>query len=78
MSVKTPNFFLAESHTYYANGHGGDGKILPYGASVRPIDPKYVPEHVKDKFRSFDPKTDVFVYCRYGIIVIPKHLIQEK
>lgn len=80
MSVKTPNYFLTEQYTHYNNGYGGEGKTLPQGASVRPIELQYVPSHVKEaKCNSgFDPRVQTYAYCRFGVIAIPKNIIQEK
>lgn len=54
-----------------------DVKMLPANSFVRPIDIKYVPQHCLDRFPGFDSKYQVFVYCRYGIVPIPKNQIRE-
>lgn len=80
MTVKTPNFFLTESYTYFPNGWGGEGRTLPVNASVRPIELPYVPKDVTEhtRWKDFDKNKEVFCFCRYGIIAIPKHIIVEK
>jgi len=80
MSVKTPNYCLTEDFTYYPNGWGGEGRTLPAGAWVKPIQLDYVPKHVKEdeRWKDFNKDKEVFVYCRFGIIALPKHIVVEK
>lgn len=80
MSVKTPNYCLVEPHTYYANGYGGDHRDLPAGSWVRPIQIQYVPKHVTEdkRWSNFDPKSEIFVYCRFGIIAVPLNIVKER
>lgn len=80
MSVRTANYVITEQFTHYANGYGGEGKTLPQGASVKPIEARYVPDHVKEaKCNSgFDEKVSTYAYCRFGIVVIPKNIIVER
>lgn len=75
--MKTPNYVLTQAHNY-SNG-AGDPRTLPEGSFVRPIIPAYVPKHVLEepRNRGFDPKTELFIFCRFGIIIVPKHIVRE-
>lgn len=75
----TPNYVLTESYSYSAGSSNHDSKTLAAGSFVRPIDPRYVPKHVLDnpKYVWFNKNTEVFVYCKYGIIVVPLNIIRE-
>lgn len=78
--MKTPNYVLTENFTFYQHGWGGDSRLLPEGASVRPIELYWVPKHVLEhkRWESFNKDTDVFVYCRYGFVAVPKKIVREK
>lgn len=54
-----------------------DSRILPAGAFVRPIVFEYLPKHITDKASFFNPETEVYVYCRYGITLIQKNKLRE-
>ncbi len=73
--ARTPNYILKSSFSWTVSGR--DSRELPQGASVRPIHISYVPAHVIERHEIFNPAYDVFVYCRYGIILVPKHLVVE-
>lgn len=81
--VMTPNYTMTQDFSYNAAGGSGSGwggsdyKIIPAGAFVRPIEPCYVPKHIVERWKSFDPKTDFYVYCSHGLIVVPKKLVRE-
>lgn len=77
MSIKTTNYALTEPFSYQEGRY--DTKTLPAGAFVRPIELVYVPKHVIEDSRwsSFNKKTDVFCYCRWGVIPIPRNLLRE-
>ncbi len=80
MSVRVADYALTEDFTYYSNGWGGDSKVLPQGSWVKPISLCYVPKEVKESKRwvDFNKETEIFVYCHYGIIAIPKNIVREK
>jgi len=52
---------------------------LPAGSFVKPIQDVYLPKHVKESldYKYHDPRKDIFCYCRYGIIPVPKKIIRE-
>lgn len=48
-------------------------KILPANSFIKLIEPIWLPTHIKEStdFRWFKPEREVFVYCHFGIIIIP-------
>lgn len=53
----------------------GELKTLKAGSFVKPIEACYLPAHIKNDKKAmynFDPKTETFVYCRSGIVRVPK------
>jgi hypothetical protein len=79
MTIKTPNYCLTEDCHIPSNDRG-DGKVLEAGTWVRPIDPYYIPKHVKedDRWPFFDENTQIFCYTRYGIVPLPKRILRER
>lgn len=73
--MKTPDYVLKEKHTASYGPH--ETLELPAGAFVRLIQPAYVPKHILDANRLYNKATEVFVYCRYGIVLIPRYLIRQ-
>lgn len=75
--MKTPNYIINKEYSI-VNKYL-DQKILPVGTFVKPINEYYLPNHIKEstEYRWFDKTTEVFVYCRYGIVAIPKNIIVE-
>lgn len=69
-----------------------DKMLDKYCAFVRPIELAYVPKHCiefRAKYvwflvdswtgkeqRAFDPREEVFCYSRYGIVTIPRNLLE--
>lgn len=76
-SPKTPNYILSEDYSYPTGPH--ESKILNSGMFVRPIEIHYVPKHVLDNplWRGFNKTKEVFVYCRYGIVPVPRNIVRE-
>lgn len=76
--MKTANYVLSKD-VEIANYDNWDKRILPAGMFVKPIDPRYVPKHILDNALNqfFNPKTEVFVYCRIGIVVVDIDAIRE-
>lgn len=74
---RTPNYVLTRDFMVAQNGR--DYKKLPCGSFVRPIELRYVPQHVIDDPLNtfFDVKLEVYCYTRYGLISIPKKDIRE-
>lgn len=77
MSIPTPNYVLMEEYNINIDTH--DIKTLPQGTFVRPIEYRYVPKHVLDHplWKWFNAEREVFVYCRLGIIAVPKKLLRQ-
>lgn len=71
---KTPDYILIEDYTCYMGP--GDPIILKAGSFARPLEPNWVPEHVKTGYRSASP-SQVHCYTHYGIIPVPKKLLRK-
>lgn len=54
-------------------------KTLKAGSFVVPIDPYWLPAHIKNdsKHRFFDPSKEAYCYTAYGIVIIPKQFIRD-
>jgi hypothetical protein len=76
--MKTPNYKISEDFSFVCNDLW-DKKIIPAGTFVRPIELQYVPQHIKDWFfhKFFDEEKEIYVYCSYGMIAIPRKLLRE-
>ena len=76
-SMPTPNYVLTD--VVYVNQGSSDSKHLPIGSFVRPIDSRYVPEHILEdpRYRFFDKTNDIFCYTKYGIVSIPKAYLRQ-
>lgn len=76
-SVKTPNYVLKEE--FRVTKGIFNEIVLTAGSFVKPIDPIYLPTHIKESvdFKWFQPDQEAFVYCHYGIVLVPKNLIRE-
>lgn len=72
---RTANYRLNSELQIYVDRYGS--KTLPTGSFVRPIELKYVPQHVLEKYDATDTKYHVFAYTHYGIIPIPRTQIDE-
>lgn len=74
--VPTPNYVLTQDFTFACGPQ--DTKILLKGTFVRPIKLDYVPVHVKEdkRWKYFDPQTETYCYCSYGVIPIPNLYIR--
>ena len=68
MSIPTPNYVLTEAVSIRGGPNGS--YTLPARSFVRPIDPRWVPQHVIEKYPYFNKELECFVYCKYGIIVV--------
>ena len=66
MTVKTANYMLMETVTIHYGPN--DHKEIPAGSFVTPVETKYVPKHVIDRFPSwsFNKNTDVYIYTKFG------------
>lgn len=74
--MKTPDFVTMEDHKFSTGIW--DEKTLAKESFVRPIELTYVPKHVLEQatHKWFDKETHIYVYCRYGILYIPKKIIR--
>lgn len=77
MAIKTANYTIIEEHRILTPDW--KEKIIPAGTFVKPIHIYYLPDHIKktNDYKYFVSATEQFVYCSYGIIVVPKHIIRE-
>lgn len=59
--------------------HFGQEASLPEGSFVKPIEACYLPKHITDSdaFRYVNLKDNVYVYCHYGIIPIPRSILRQ-
>lgn len=72
---RTPNYRLKEEVVISIDKY--DSRVLPSGSFVRPIDLRYVPEHVIERNKGFNKDYHVFVYCRWGVFPVPKSALVE-
>lgn len=77
MWVRTPNYVLSVSMTLSMGSH--EKITMAAGSFVRPIHLGYVPKHVIDdpRWKDFDPRFEVFCFCRYGIIPFTKSAVRN-
>lgn len=75
VAPRTSNYRLTHDIVWSDDDH--DRRFLEAGSFVRPIYHAYVPQHIVDDNPRFDPKTEIYVYTRYGITVVPKSYIEE-
>ncbi len=73
--MRTPNYITTKEIVISHGAH--DRQVIPAGASVRPVQTQYVPQHVLDKWNGTCPAGHTFVYCRFRFYPIPTNLIQE-
>jgi hypothetical protein len=54
-------------------------KTLPAGSFVKLIHPVYLPDHLKKSNENnwMDKTKETWVYCHYGIILMPLRLIRK-
>lgn len=76
--MKIQEYCMSEDYKYVEPGTW-DTNIIPRGTFVKPLSIYYVPKHIKDLplNRFFDATNEVYVYCSYGIISVPKKFIRE-
>lgn len=76
MAIRTPDYRLNAEWSYNANSF--TSFTLPAGTFVRPIEKKYVPKHVLEDTRwRYSSSSDIYCYCRYGIVPIPAKYITK-
>lgn len=75
--MKTPDYVLNEEVKIMDSLL--NEKVLPAGSFVKPIEPYYLPKHIKDQtsFHWFDPRTEAYCYTFYGIVMIPLRSIRR-
>lgn len=80
MSLPTPQFLTQEACVVSTTK--GD-KNLPAESFVREISEYYLPKHIKEEeekkpaWDKFKPDTQIYVYCHYGIVPIPKRILRR-
>ena len=75
--MATPNY--KTNRDYSVNVWNPDSATLPKDSFVRPIDPYYLPRHILESstHKGFNPRTETYVYCRVGIIIIPTDIMRK-
>lgn len=76
MGKLVPDYCLIGPHSF---GNPYDQKTLEPGTFVKPIQRKYLPQHIleDERWRWVDHDITVFCYCSAGIIPIPRDLIRS-
>jgi hypothetical protein len=76
--MSTPNYVTKEDFRFMSDSLWNE-KVLESGTFVRPIELAYVPKHIRDNpmNRWFDAEKEVYVYCSFGIIAIPKNIVRK-
>lgn len=76
MSSRTPNFRLNNSFTWFL---GQDSRTLEKFSFVRPIEYRYVPQHVIEnkQWCHYNQDEYVFVYTKLGFVLVPKRYVEE-
>ena len=77
--MKTPDYVITSAFTHYP-GYGQEGRTLPEGSFVRPIEFRYLPKEFRDDdtYKLLDRgKNHEFCYTRIGIVAIPKSQIRK-
>lgn len=72
--MKVPEYALIEPFSWDLSSQ--DKRTLPAGAFVKPVDARYVPEHVKQALRAQLTDGKVYAYTRYGFILLPKTILK--
>lgn len=78
--MRVDEFVTTEDFQWLEGAGGGEPKILPSGAYIKPLDAYYLPQHVKERLRNvlwpviINP---VAVYCRFGIVWVPARIIRK-
>lgn len=79
MPSRTPNFAITEDYQVRASSSGWEMITIPANSYLRPIELVYVPEHVQNDSRwvHFNPKLEVFCFCKKGMFPIPRRLLKD-
>lgn len=72
--MRTPNYITTKEVIINNGAH--DKQTLPPGSCVRPVLKAYLPEHIKEKYKTTSEENDI-CFCRYGFIPINKDWIRE-
>ncbi len=70
MGIRMEEYVLIEDFQYTPLGTY-DTKVLPAGSFVKPISERWLPQHVKDEMRWYDPQVEVYCYTRVGMVKLP-------
>jgi hypothetical protein len=76
--MKLQDYCTKEEYQYYRSG-GLEPIVLPAGTFVKILEPIYLPRHIKesDDYKYYKPETQSWVYCHFGIIVLPDKIIRK-
>lgn len=76
--MKVDEFITTEAVKYHKGGLSNE-RTLPAYSFVKPINIRWVPQHVLDDVdgKWFTPSKEIFCYCSGGIIVIQKDKIRK-
>lgn len=73
---RAPHYGITEEYPISVNAQ--TRKVLPAGSFVRPINIEYVPKHILKENPDLNQKIWVFCYTHYGIVPIPREIVEEK
>ncbi len=80
MSSPTPFYITMEEFTIHTKrGHN----TLPVGSFVREISECYLPQYIREEeekkplWDKFVPETQMWVYCHYGILTLPRAILRK-
>jgi hypothetical protein len=78
VTMKVPDYTLTEAYAWDIGPQ--DKRSLPAGSFVKPVDTRYVPAEVREKWRKsdihrmYDDLT--FAYTHFGFILVPRKLLR--
>lgn len=71
-----PTYLTTEESVVY---QGAQRLTLPANAFIKPIEDVYLPAHIKnsESYKFYNPTTEVYVYCSFGIVLLSKQIIRK-
>lgn len=77
--MKVQEYVTTEDFNYSSVDDASRRFLIPAGTFVKPIYHYNLPAHIRGSKMYFwwNPTKDTFVYCHYGILIIPKDIIRE-
>lgn len=70
--MKRDSYVLSETFVYRIDIH--DSIEIPKYSHVVPMDPRWVPEHIKKKYPIGNGQ--MYVYTKFGIILVPSKIVR--